>query len=364
MHTSPHPLEVMSGDTSVFAHIYTNFFSFAYGAGMIKRDFISIGKRFMWSPQNCSMYDPLLVGPDKYIGFRKTTHVAAAMSVAGSVFRMIYENHGWKWAAKLYEKSPAYIANERGISGRDFYTGTKKFLPEQWNLFANTQNISKDMNTYVDWAGRRHYTPKQARLLSVVHPEYVANQPEIYNDIYRDIYAKYNHQGRLASSLFPGIVCTRDEYLRYILDQSEDSKQIFMVHPAYLMATHPFAVFGAMNVGLLGALGGYAIGSIISSNSAAWADNKKRARQLEISDAKFVSEDTAEYVRRMTNAKENIFKIFMGDELNAMLNESPLIMTLPRHQMGVDWEVNSYGEPILVTLPKHITTKSKKKKKE
>ena len=125
-----------------------------------------------------------------------------------------------------------------------------------------------------------------------------------------------------------------------------------MVHPAYLMATHTFAVFGAMNVGLLGALGGYAIGSIISSNSAAWADNKKRARQLEISDAKFVSEDTAEYVRRMTNAKENISKIFMGDELNAMLNESPLITSLEKREMVFEFHINSYGEPIPKTLSK------------
>jgi len=367
VHTSPHPLEVMSADTSVFAHIYTNLFSFVYGAGMIKRDFISIGKRFMWSPQNCSMYDPLLVGPDKYLGFRKTTHTEAVMSVAGSIFRMLYENHGWKWAAKLYEKSPAYIYNERGTSGRDFYTGTKKFLPEQWQLFANTQNISKDMNTYVDWAGTRHYAPKQARLLSVVHPEYVANQPEIYNDIYRDIYAKYEHQGRLASSLFPGIVCTRDEFLRYILDQSEDSKQIFMIHPAFLMAKHPFAVFGAMNVGLLGALGGYAVGSIITSDSAERADNKKRQRQLEISREKFISEDIAEYVRRMSDARENIFKIFMGEEYIAMLNESPFMISGPRYQMVVNFKVNSYGELIPVTLPKYIKTKHKpmkvKKKK-
>lgn len=274
VHSAPEPKSVLSSDESIYGPILQIVYPIVYGAGMYKREMIALAKRGSWSPQNCSMYDPELLGAFyKWEAFTGTANFT--MNLMGTFARFVYEKTGWDKAAKVYERSDVYVLNEQGVSGREFYMGTRKFLPEQWVLFENLQAIDKDRMTYTDWAGRKHWVPMAARVFSVIHPTYLAQNPEIYNDIYRDVYAKFNHQGRLGSALYPALSMNKDEYLRYINDQWEDSQQIYWINPMAMTAQYPFASLLGFAFGPVGALSGFALGGVLNIRAAAKAEKGK-----------------------------------------------------------------------------------------
>ncbi len=281
----PYINEVLSSDDNYLAPLLLKFMPVLYGFGLFKRDFEVAGKFGSWSPQNCGRYETstehaqanrLVGGDKKWSSFEVSTQGAAL--AAGRLTRIIYENTGWKWAGKIYEKTPAILLEAQGVAGRDFFSGKTKFLPEEKNkLYEIIPRRYAGGTLYEDYSGAVHTRPKEARILYTNNPVYGRYNPNLLEDIYRDIYSKFDHQGHLASSLFPGYSMERDQYLRYMMDQVEDHSQTYMINPLHLAFKYPAPFLGGVFFGPVGAGIGYA-SSLVSRGNITDAKGKSSSK--------------------------------------------------------------------------------------
>jgi len=146
-------------------------------------------------------------------------------------------------------------------------------------MFINLENINKDRITYTGWDGRRHYTPQAARILVAIHPDYTLENPDLRNDVYRDIYSKFDDQGHFAgelgSALWPSLLMAKDEYLRYVMDQKKFSSIWYMINPLYMAGEYPFATVGALTLGPIGMGIGYFGSTFLRTSQEIKYDKRK-----------------------------------------------------------------------------------------
>ncbi|MCD6227537.1 hypothetical protein J7J90_03525 [Candidatus Micrarchaeota archaeon] len=277
VHAAPTPSELLSSNSNIYAPLQKLLYPLHYELGMIKQEFTAMAKRASWSSKNANMYDPALPGPKKWEAFVGTAEVGN--TIIGTLARLIHEYTGAEWASKVYHHTHAYYFDMQGVAGRDYYTGVRKFLPEQWDMFINLENINKDRITYTGWDGRRHYTPQAARILVAIHPDYTLENPDLRNDVYRDIYSKFDDQGHFAgelgSALWPSLLMAKDEYLRYVMDQKKFSSIWYMINPLYMAGEYPFATVGALTLGPIGMGIGYFGSTFLRTSQEIKHDKRK-----------------------------------------------------------------------------------------
>jgi len=253
----PLPSDVLGADGNLINKFYASVSPIAYGLDMFKTVIARPLKVGSWSGDNTGLYDGPVRGPRKGEQFRYA--LSAPFSALGTAVlwsseaferattKLHVDEFGFvrktnlfldKWARYIYNETPISVYEQMGITGKDYYMGTREFLPEQWELFQGILKMDKSRLLYKDFKGATHFVPSTARSLVGQGLGYEKIFPHLESDLYRDIYSRESG-GSMKQAISTLAHVEKEIYLRYYKDQAKFMYQAFKQNPFYWAIVFP-----------------------------------------------------------------------------------------------------------------------------